>query len=158
MSPILAPTESERRAAAMANLEALFRAMTGLPGSTLEEGGPVSRHLAFPTNPMFKGAWATRAADDAAIEVTIDAFAGRGAPVFFWWAGPDTPPDFGPRLEARGLLSMEGQQQALAHGIVQTAAGAPCMVMDLASADDSLVGRAIYWIERIAVQPLENTP
>ena len=23
--------------------------------------------------------------------------------------------------------------------------------------DDSLIGRAIYWIERIAVQPLENT-
>jgi ribosomal protein S18 acetylase RimI-like enzyme len=37
----------------------------------------------------------------------------------------------GERLMARGLLSMEGQMEALAKGIKQTALGAPGMVADL---------------------------
>ena len=42
------------------NLFALFRAMTALPNSQLEETGYLSRHLTFPTNPMYKGAWNTQ--------------------------------------------------------------------------------------------------
>ena len=42
------------------NLFALFRAMTALPDSQLEEGSKYSRHLCFPTNPMYKGVWETR--------------------------------------------------------------------------------------------------
>ena len=102
--------------------------------------------MSFPTNPMFKGAWATRLADhevDTAIDDTIDQFRAWGAPFFFWWIDPETSPStLGDRLEARGLLSMEGQQKTLAAGIVQTAAGAPVMAMDLASADPGLVDRA----------------
>jgi hypothetical protein len=129
-----------------ANLAALFRAMTVLPGSALDERGPVGRHLTFPTNPMFKGAWNTRIGDqaaDAAIDETIDWFASRGAPFFFWWTGPDTTPrDLGARLEKRGLLSMEGQQEALAHGIKQGAAGAPVMGADLAAMNEAVLGEA----------------
>jgi ribosomal protein S18 acetylase RimI-like enzyme len=139
------PTPADLRNAASRNLEALFRAMTTLEGGILDEGSGVSRHMTFPTNPMFKGAWATRLADDevdAAIDDTIDQFRAWGAPFFFWWIDPETSPvDLGARLEARGLLSMEGQQKALAGGIVQTAAGAPVMAMDLATADPTLLDR-----------------
>ena len=39
------------------NLFALFRAMTALPNSQLEETAKLSRHLVSPTNPMYKGVW-----------------------------------------------------------------------------------------------------
>jgi GNAT superfamily N-acetyltransferase len=140
------PSPDDLQRAASRNLEALFRAMTALPGSALDEGPGITRHHAFPTNPMFKGVWATaldEADVDAAIDDTIDQFRAWGAPYFFWWTGPDTAPlDLGPRLEAKGLLSMEGQQKALASGIIQTAAGAPAMAMDLTSADES-------WLDRV---------
>lgn len=139
------PTPTDLRYAASRNLEALFRAMTQLEGGILDETAGVCRHMTFPTNPMFKGAWATRLANDevdAAIDDTIDQFRAWGAPFFFWWIDPETTPaDLGIRLEARGMLSMEGQQKALAAGIVQTAAGAPVMAMDLATADPTVVER-----------------
>lgn len=145
MDVLTDPTPSDLRNAASRNLEALFRAMTALDGGILDEGTGVSRHMSFPTNPMFKGAWATRLADsevDAAIDDTLDQFRAWGAPFFFWWIDPETAPAaLGERLEARGLLSMEGQQKVLAAGIVQTAAGAPVMTMDLTSADASILGR-----------------
>jgi GNAT superfamily N-acetyltransferase len=127
-----------------ANLAALFRAMTALPGSALDESGPVARHLTFPTNPMFKGAWGTRIDGDVdcVIDETIEWFRSRGAPFFFWWTGPDTrPADLGQRLERRGLLSLEGQQAVLAHGIHQTAAGAPVMGADLAAMNEAVLER-----------------
>lgn len=129
------PTEAELSAAVEENLFDLFRAMMALPGSELDEGDRLSRHLAFPTNPMFKGVWRTRlTADEAdeAIDETLAWFKSRNAPFLFWWTGPaTTPDDLGERLMARGLLSMEGQMEALAKGIKQTALGAPGMVADL---------------------------
>lgn len=130
------PSEAELASAVEENLFDLFRAMAAaLPGSEIDEGDQLSRHLAFPTNPMFKGVWRTRlAADevDEAIDETLAWFKSRNAPFLFWWTGPSTTPDdLGERLMARGLLSMEGQMEALAKGIKQTSLGAPGMVADL---------------------------
>jgi GNAT superfamily N-acetyltransferase len=49
---------------------------------------------------------------------------------------------------------MEGQQKALAAGIVQTAAGAPVMALDLAAADPSFVSRtpAGFIIREVATE------
>jgi len=106
-----------------------------LPDAELFESGGLRRHFAFPHNPMFKGVWGTRLAlceIDDAIDDTIAWFKERKAPFFFWWTGPSTKPEnLGERLTARGLISMEEQQKQLAHGIVQTEAGAPCMFADL---------------------------
>lgn len=136
MEPIVKQaTAAELSLGVEANLAALFRAMARLPESTIDESGSVSRHLTFPTNPMFKGAWATNLGDqdvDRAIDDTIHWFQSRGAPFFFWWDGPGTKPsDLGKQLERRGFLSLEGQQRELAHGIKQTEAGAPIMTADL---------------------------
>jgi GNAT superfamily N-acetyltransferase len=101
----------------------------------LQETDRLCRHLTFPTNPMFKGVWRTRlsaAEADAAIDETIEWFKERNAPYFFWWTGFGTEPrDLGQRLAARGLISMEEQQQQLASNIISTASGSPCMVADL---------------------------
>lgn len=126
------------------NLFALFRAMAQvLPGSEIVETEKLSYHLAFPTNPMFKGVWQTRlSADevDEAIDQTIAWFKKRNAPYFFWWTGPGTAPaDLGTRLQARGLLDMAEQQQELAAGIHQTEQGAPGMVVDLNQVDETLL-------------------
>jgi ribosomal protein S18 acetylase RimI-like enzyme len=132
---LINPSEAELAAAVEGNLFDLFRAMTALPGSEIDEGDKLSRHLAFPHNPMFKGVWRTRlstAEADEAIDKTLAWFESRNAPFLFWWTGPDTTPDdLGERLMARGLLSMEGQMETLAKGIKQTALGAPGMVADL---------------------------
>ena len=130
------PTEVQLESAVEENLFDLFRAMVRvLPGSELVEGDKLCYHLAFPTNPMFKGVWQTcLPADEVedAIDHTLAWFKDRNAPFLFWWTGPGTQPDdLGERLMARGLLSMEGQMEELAPGIRQTAAGAPGMVADL---------------------------
>lgn len=127
------------------NLVALFRAMADrLPGGDWDEAPALGRHHAFPTNPMFKGVWRTRLAAgdvDAAIDDTIRWFRDRGAPYFFWWTtDATTPADLGARLEARGLLSMEAQQHALASGIVQTHSGAPILVADLHAMHEAVLG------------------
>ncbi|MCC6627856.1 MAG: hypothetical protein IT340_10690 [Chloroflexi bacterium] len=123
------------------NLYALFRAMARLSGSELVEDAAGSRHLAPPTNPMYKGVWRTRLREsdaDQAIDETIAWFRERQAPFFFWWTGPDTTPtDLGQRLVARGLLSMEAQMDQLAAGIRSTALGAPGMVADLTDMQES---------------------
>lgn len=139
-------TAAELMQAAMANLYALFRAMaSSLPGGEVAEGERLSRHLTFPSNPMFKGVWATRLAPgdvEAAIDETIAWFKARNAPFFFWWTGPDAQPDdLGQRLEARGLLSMEQMTETLAHGMVQTTAGAPIMAAALDQVDERLLAR-----------------
>jgi GNAT superfamily N-acetyltransferase len=144
-SPEVGPSAARLRGSASANLHALFRAMTALDGGVLEEGGVISRHLCFPTNPMFKGAWATRlpAGHEAdAIAETIAWFRDRDAPYFFWWQDSDAvPADLGARLQAAGLIGMEEQQKELAHGIIQKATGAPVMTMDLAAADEAIPRR-----------------
>ncbi len=128
------------------NLRALFRAMVAsLPDSEIEESQRGSRHLTFPSNPMFKGVWNTRLAAhevDAAIDESIAWFAARGAPFFFWWTGPGTTPaDLGERLAGRGLLSMEQTSVALAQGMAQTEDGAPVMAADLRQVSDAPLQR-----------------
>jgi GNAT superfamily N-acetyltransferase len=146
-TPLLtSPTPAELAEAVDENLCALFRAMAeNLPGGEIAETAHLGRHLTFPTNPMFKGVWQARLAEDqvdAAIDETIAWFKARNAPYFFWWTGPGTTPaDLGARLQARGLLDMEGQQKTLAAGIRQTEAGAPGMAADLREADESLLER-----------------
>lgn len=136
-SPLPAGTPDALLAQATAgNLFALFRAMAAaLPGGELHLEPGLSLHHTFPTNPMFKGAWAARlapSAADAAIETAIAWFRSRNAPYFFFWTDPaSTPEDIGPRLEMRGLISMEEQQKQLASGIIQKSSGAPCMIADL---------------------------
>lgn len=101
------------------NLFALFRAMTvSLPGSELFESDTISRHLTYPQNPMFKGAWRTRLSPDEvdeAVDETIAWFQARKAPFFLWWTGPGSSPgNLGERLTARGLIPLlEAQQQPL---------------------------------------------
>jgi ribosomal protein S18 acetylase RimI-like enzyme len=150
-----APSGSELAAAIEENLYALFRAMATLPDSELVEGDRLSHHLAFPSNPMFKGVWRTRlAAEDAetAITETIAWFRRRNAPFFFWWTGPETTPaDLGERLVARGLISIEAQQEEMAPGIRSTALGAPGMVADLDRMNESALERvpAGFTIEEV---------
>jgi GNAT superfamily N-acetyltransferase len=138
------PSPAQLEAAVEENLFDLFRAMAEvLPGSELVESDKLSYHLAFPTNPMFKGVWRTRLSSnevEAAIDQTLAWFKERNAPFIFWWTGPGTTPaDLGERLMARGLLSMEEQMEELAHGIKQTAAGAPGMVADLRQMNEAVL-------------------
>jgi ribosomal protein S18 acetylase RimI-like enzyme len=128
-------SEAELATAVEENLFALFRAMTVLRGSELVEDEGLSYHLAFPSNPMFKGVWRTRLAPGQAhdaIKRTIAWFKARNAPFFFWWTGPGTAPaDLDEHLVAHGLLSMEEQARQTAPGIRSTTLGAPGMVADL---------------------------
>jgi hypothetical protein len=77
-------TDKQLGLAVFENLYALFRAMANhLPDGQLIEGNRFSRHLTFPTNPMFKGVWNTRLSSDetdATIDETIAWFKERGAP------------------------------------------------------------------------------
>jgi hypothetical protein len=69
--------------------------MSTLPGSHIEKTEYPSRHLVFPTNPMYKGVWNTHITGndaDWAINKTIDWFKSRNAPFFFWWTGPGAQP------------------------------------------------------------------
>jgi ribosomal protein S18 acetylase RimI-like enzyme len=142
------PSDAETRRlgiAATDNLVALFGMMARLEGGEVEETPALGRHHSFPTNPMFKGVWRTRLADgdvEAAIDETIAWFKARNAPYFFWWTDDETrPADLGDRLMARGFISMEGAEQELAKGIVQTEDGAPVMAMSLADADPGWLSR-----------------
>lgn len=146
-TPLPVITNDERLARATEdNLFALFAAMAKhLPGGELDRRPGFSRHHAAPTNPMFKGAWATDLTPvelDAAIDDTVAWFQSRQAPFFFWWTGPgSSPAELGARLQARGLLDMAGQQRTLAPGVKQTESGAPVMVAELARLDVTLLER-----------------
>lgn len=147
VAPLPPGTSDDRLARATEeNLFALFEAMARhLPGGVLERRPGLCRHHTTPTNPMFKGVWATGLASadvDAAIDEGIAWFQARGAPYFFWWTGPGSaPPELGARLQAHGLLDMAEQQQALAAGIHQTERGAPVMVAALAQMDRDVLRR-----------------
>ncbi len=125
------------------NLFDLFRAMARALGGEVEESPTLSRHLVFPTNPMFKGVWRVRLNEsqaDQAIDETIEWFKARKAPYAFWWTGAGTrPADLGERLKSRGMISMEAQTTELAHGILSSAGGAPCMAADLTRMNESAV-------------------
>jgi GNAT superfamily N-acetyltransferase len=127
------------------NLFDLFRSMATFLGGELEETANFSRHFSFPTNPMFKGVWNSRLAEDnleASIRETIDWFKAREAPYFFWWTGPGTTPgNLGKILQNYGMLDMAEQQQELAAGIKQTELGAPGMVADLKSMNEAVLAQ-----------------
>ena len=138
-------TDRELGLAVFENLHALFRAMaTGLEGE-VDESESLSRHISFPTNPMFKGVWSARLASDtadSAIEETIAWFKQHNAPYFFWWTGPQTTPaDLPQRLQTHGLIDMAEQQKELAAGIKQTELGAPCMVAELGKMNESVLNK-----------------
>jgi GNAT superfamily N-acetyltransferase len=107
-NPILTdPTEAELVPAVHENLYALFRAMQILPGSEVVESDKICYHHAFPTNPMFQGAWRTRLPAEeveATIDKTLTWFNERKAPSFYWWTDPHTQPtDLAERLLKRGF-------------------------------------------------------
>lgn len=142
-TPFVFASEADLCNAVQENMFALFRAMASLPGSELVETEKVCRHLALPSNPMYKGIWRTQLEEeglDDAIEETIAWFKTRGAPFFFWWTGPGTTPsDLGERLQSHGLISMEEQAHELAPGIISTEMGAPGMVADLRKMNENIL-------------------
>ncbi len=142
-------TDERLSAAVEENLFALFRALAESLDGELVEGEGLSHHLAFPTNPMYKGAWRTRLPPgdvDEAIDRTVLRFRERGAPFFFWWTGPGTQPaDLGLSLAEHGLIDMAEQAQEMAPGMVSTDLGAPCMVADLGRLDGEPVATNILF-------------
>lgn len=137
-------TDEELGLAVFENLFDLFRAMAAnLPGGQLVEEEKLSRHLTFPTNPMFKGVWRTRLSEaeaDAAIDETIAWFKRQDAPYFFWWTGGNkSPRNLEERLAGRGLISMAEQTQELARGILSTEQGSPCMVAELSRMNEAVL-------------------
>ena len=141
-------TDEELGLAVFENLYDLFRAMaTDLPEGQLMEGEKLSRHLTFPTNPMFKGVWKTLLTEneaDAAIDETIAWFKQQDAPYFFWWTGGDAAPkDLEERLAKRGLISMAQQTQELAKGILSTEHGSPCMVAELSRMNETVLDQVL---------------
>jgi ribosomal protein S18 acetylase RimI-like enzyme len=119
-------TEDDLGTAVSKNLYALFRSMQVLPGCELVEGERLSYHHAFPENPMFKGVWGTRLADDeveSEIDKAVKWFEQRNVPNFFWWTDSQTqPPDLPERLLKRGF---DGNLE-----------GDPGMALDLHALDD----------------------
>lgn len=135
-------TEEELSLAVFENLYDLFRAMANhLPDGQLVENENLSRHLTFPTNPMFKGVWKTHLSENKADEMiddTIAWFKKRNAPYFFWWTGGNsTPSDLEERLAKRGMISMAEQTRELAKGILSTEQGSPCMVAELGKMNEA---------------------
>jgi GNAT superfamily N-acetyltransferase len=117
--PILTqPTEAELKLAFAENLFDLFRAMTHLPNAELEEMPGLSRHFAFPFNPMFKGVWQTRLAASETENAIVDSlawFKARNAPFFFWWVDPQAhPADLAERLKAHGFAAWEENAPGMA--------------------------------------------
>jgi GNAT superfamily N-acetyltransferase len=142
-TPLVRASKADLAAAVQENLFALFRLMTCLPGSELEESEKLSRHLAFPYNPMFKGVWRTHLEKEdlgEAIPDTIEWFKSRQVPFFFWWTGPGTtPPELDQALRAHGLISMAEQAKELSSGIRSTEAGAPGMIEDLHQMNEAVL-------------------
>lgn len=149
-------TDEQLGLAVEENLFALFRAMMALPDSLLEDNSNFSRHLAFPTNPMYKGVWGTHLAADeieAAVEDNIAWFRSRNAPFFFWWTGPTTEPvNIGDHLTAHGLMDMETQSQEMAAGIKLTATGAPGMIANLRQMNETVLEKVPPGFEICDVQ------
>jgi GNAT superfamily N-acetyltransferase len=117
-APLIAPTEAELAFAFAANLFDLFRAMSHMPGAVLEEHAHLSRHMATPFNPMYKGIWQCRLAEhevDSAIRESIEWLKRHNAPFAFWWVDPGTTPaDLGARLQAHGFAPWEERAPGMA--------------------------------------------
>ena len=151
-------TDEQLGLAVFENLYDLFRAMAkNLPGGQLAESAKLSRHITFPSNPMFKGVWGTHLSKseiDAEIDATIDWFRSQNAPYFFWWTGGNTSPaDLEERLAKRGMISMAEQTQELAKGILSTEQGSPCMVAELDRMNETVLERAP---EGFAIREISN--
>ncbi len=104
--------------AVAADLFALFRTFAATLGGELEETSELCRHMTWPPNPMFKGAWqphlTPETADDAIVE-TIAWFQARKAPFFFWWLDPSAAPqDLAERLIAHGLVPWDTHAPGMA--------------------------------------------
>lgn len=126
------------------NCAALFRQFAEtLDGDFVEtpEGG---RHLTFPDNGTFKGAWRSRLTAetaDAAIDETIAWFKVRNAPYFHWWThAGTTPDDLGQRLVARGFESRY-TDNGFDPDVPSVEQGSPVMVADMRQLDLSLLER-----------------
>jgi ribosomal protein S18 acetylase RimI-like enzyme len=144
--PLLTANDEQLIDAVSENLHDLFRAMVArLPGSHLKEHQSLARHLSAPTNPMFKGVRRTRLTPDqaeAAIVETIAWFKEHQASFFFWWTDTNTTPvDLGERLMKHGLVSMEGQAKEFTPGIKSTEVGAPCMIADLRTMNETALNQ-----------------
>jgi GNAT superfamily N-acetyltransferase len=127
------------------NLIAMFRMIAARLGGDIIEAAPIARYYAFPTSPFFKGVWAAQLDNtnaDAMIDEAIAWFRARGASSFFWWhLRSSAPADIGQRLMARGFTPHGGNAQAyLASGDLYTL-GAPCMVADLHTLDETALER-----------------
>lgn len=151
-------TDEQLGLAVFENLYELFRAMANrLPDGRLIESEKLSRHLSFPTNPMFKGVWKTHLTSDeadAAIDEVIAWFKEQNAPFFFWWTGGiTTPNDLEERLAAHGMISMAEQTQELAKGILSTEQGSPCMVAELSKMNEAVLTKIP---EGFVIQEAEN--
>jgi len=151
-------TDEELGLAVFENLYALFRAMANnLSDGQLVESEKLSRHLTFPTNPMFKGVWGTRLTAneaDSIVDETIAWFKERNAPYFFWWTGGNTTPvDLEERLAKRGMISMAEQTQELAKGILSTEQGSPCMIAELDNMNESVLDKTP---KDFAIREIEN--
>jgi hypothetical protein len=97
---------------------AMFRSMSEVLNGEIEERPQLSRYHAWPSSPIFKGAYRTKnlTADEAdqTIVETIAWFKDRNAPFFFWWTGNDTQPsDIGERLVAHGFSVFEKDAPAM---------------------------------------------
>lgn len=139
MAEILQNATDEQLAVAVEeNLNALFRAMMILPDSEIVERADMKFHHAFPSNPMFKGVWATRLTDenaDATIDETLAWFKERGAPFLFWWVTPrTTPTDLRERFMARGFQ--------------ENIAGDPGMAVELSALNENIKTPEGFRIER----------
>jgi GNAT superfamily N-acetyltransferase len=144
MEEVLRGVGDERLAlATQENLFALFRAMASSLGGDVVERHDLSMHHASPSNPMFKGVWATHLMGDevdAAVDEVLAWFHERDAPFVFWWTGPGSMPgDLGERLTERGFHPMAEQAERFP-GIKATSRGSPCMVADLATMNRRALG------------------
>jgi len=117
-APLITPTQEELAFAFAANLFDLFRAMSHLPSAAIEEQAHLSRHIATPFNPMFKGIWRSRLEAhevDDAISESIAWLKRHSVPFAFWWIDPGTTPaDMGARLQAQGFAPWEEHAPGMA--------------------------------------------
>ena len=126
------------------NCAALFRQFAETLGGDFVETPEGGRHLTFPDNGTFKGAWRSRLTAetaDAAIDETIAWFKARNAPYFHWWThAGTTPEDLGNRLVARGFESRY-TDDGLDPAVPSVEQGSPVMVADMSRFDVSLLER-----------------
>lgn len=121
-------TEAELSTAVQNNLFELFRSMQFLPGYEIVESDSLSRHYAFPTNPMFRGIWRARLSPgdvEAGIDEALAWFEKRKAQDLFWWTDSQTQPTDLP--ESLLKLGFDGNLE-----------GDPGMVADLYALNENI--------------------